>query len=275
MSATKNPDLINDKWIFLFIYPSVAILMVHVGNDNSFSELLKIPSYYTDLLLAFVCTYALGGYYRWLFQRLNVRYDWDIQLRQRLIHQMVSGVILPVFVILSIEIFYVSVILHIPVRDSSILYLELPLMGIFCILINLIYLVLDFKNQPVEYTKLNAGNTPAHQDNKTSFMVHSGNKTMIIPVSEVAYFIVLRKTNFLTTTDNKEYLYNDSLESLRKELSPNDFFPLNRQFLASRQSIVSYAQTDTRKLSIQLSPAPDVPVFVSKKKASQFINWVK
>ena len=130
---------------------------------------------------------------------------------------MVSGVILPIFIILLIEIFYVSVILHIPVRDSSVLYLELPLMGIFCILINLIYLVLDFKNQPADYTNLTAGNTPAHPDYKTNFMVHSGNNTLIIPVSQVAYFIVLRKTNFLTTTDNKEYLYNDSLETLRKD----------------------------------------------------------
>ena len=44
MSATKTSELVNDKWIFLFIYPSVAILMVHVGNDNSFGELLKIPA---------------------------------------------------------------------------------------------------------------------------------------------------------------------------------------------------------------------------------------
>jgi hypothetical protein len=34
---------VNDGWIFWFVYPIIALLSVHIGNDNTFKELLHIP----------------------------------------------------------------------------------------------------------------------------------------------------------------------------------------------------------------------------------------
>ncbi|MEQ8242299.1 hypothetical protein, partial [Fulvivirga sp.] len=84
MELQKADIKINDRWIFIFIYPLFVIFVCHVGNDNSLSHLLTVPSYYTDLLLAVVCTYGAGFYWKILFARLDAKFDWYTNLKPRL-----------------------------------------------------------------------------------------------------------------------------------------------------------------------------------------------
>ena len=45
-----------DKWLFRVVYPLMALSVIHVGNDNRVAELLRNPTYYTDLLVAALLT---------------------------------------------------------------------------------------------------------------------------------------------------------------------------------------------------------------------------
>ncbi|WP_185153581.1 hypothetical protein, partial [Fulvivirga lutimaris] len=119
METEKTRVTINDKWIFIFVYPLFVIFVCHVGNDNSLSHLLTVPSYYTDILLALICTYGAGFYWKQLFARLDKRYDWYTNLKQRLTYQLIFGFILPVIVITGIEMVYL-VLIDIKLSESPI-----------------------------------------------------------------------------------------------------------------------------------------------------------
>ena len=256
--------------MFLYVYPVIAILAVHIGNDNSFLELLNLPSYYSDLLFAFVFTYCTGLYFQWLFIKLEQKFDWDSELRKRLIYQGAFGILIPIIVIIAFEIIYLELLLGIKVSQSSVFYLELPLVTIFCIVINLIYLILYHR----QHYFVTADNLKKPASYKNSFIVHSGMKSINIPDNDISYFMIREKSTFVMTSNGRQYLYDNTLEKIRKDISPFKFFQLNRQIIANRTSIVSYKRTDTRKLIVELTPETVKPVFVSKIKTSEFLHWL-
>lgn len=286
MEANINSKLhqenikLNDLWAFIFVYPLLAFLSVHIGNDNSFRQLLQIPSYYSDIMLALFCSYGAGFYLKKIniFAEKNI--SWENQFKRRIIYHFLYGIAIPLIVIIGIEAFYVSFLLKIQVQDTSILYLEMPIVAIFLIGINLMYIMLYFRKKNFELSERiliqekihSKSNLPEYQ---TQFLVNNGNKTPYILVGEVAYFYLKHKSVFLATRSNQHYLYNQSLEQINKNVDPTLFFQLNRQVITNRQSVKSYSNTATRKLSIELFPATTEDIFVSKTRASSFLKWLK
>ena len=269
---------VNDKWMFFVLYPLIVVLAVHTGNDNSFQKLLTIPSYYTDLLLAFICTYCVGLYYRFLYKRIDQQFGWHISKTKRWCYQLCWALFVPISVIIFMEIVYLVVLLDIPLSQSSVFYLELPLVSLFCVIINLIYSILYFKIHTNELHQQLTQQQETHFDVsenfKDNFVVYSGIKTVNLPVDEVAYFKVINKSTFLFTRNGDQYLFDKTLENLKDLVNPNQFFQLNRQVIANRESIISFEKTETRKLKIDLQPHTDDLVFVSKVKSTQFLEWL-
>jgi hypothetical protein len=277
---TKEDSLkVNDKWILIFVYPLSALLTVHIGNDNSFQELLQIPSYYTDLLLAFTCALLLAFYYRILFKKIDDRFNWTDQLKKRIAYHLLYGIFFPVTIAIIIESIYLTILLDIPLNDSSIFYLELPVIFIFCTLINLIYILLYFQKHNLMLSRaliLQQETVINTRDGfKENFVVNNGVRSLNIPAEEIAYFQVVEKSTFLVTNQGQKHLYDSSLEYLIQSVDQKKFFQLNRQMVASRSSIKTYSPTHTRKLSVTLVPEITEDVYVSKSKASAFLQWLK
>lgn len=267
---TSDRPGISDKLLFIIVYPMFALFVVHIGNENSFKELLQIPSYYTDLLVALCCSFALGLYWQKLFGWMEREYPWDKEAGQRLIKQIFLGVLLPSFVAIGIESIYLY-LLDIKLANSSILYLELPVILMLCLVINLTYIVLHYNSEVSGYRNALAGRN--NGEHGQHFVVQSGRSFLNIPIDDVAYFKIQNKLNFLITQSGQSYLYDLPFKEISGKLPPKDFFQLNRQVIAKRGSILKSSPTDTRRLKIVLSPALDEPVYVAKTKASDFKAW--
>ena len=276
-NGSSSVKRVNDWWIFLFVYPVIALLSVHIGNDNTFQELVHMPSYYSDLLLAFSCVYGLGWYYRWLFFRLGQKFDREMLMSKRIISRIFLGVVFPVAGIIGLELLYLIFLLDIPLRTSSVFYLELPVVSTFCIALNLLYYLLYFREHNLELKRHLEQQKKAIPDSeekhKEDFIVNLGARAFPVSEENTAYFLVSEKSSFLVTADNKRYLINSTMDQLSKMVHPERFFRINRQIIASRRSILSYSHTDTRKLRIEISPAPGIKAFVSKTRSSRFIRW--
>lgn len=270
---------VNDRWLFWAIYPLMALLAVHIGNENSFAQLLRIPSYYSDLLLALICTYGVGLYYRALFKRIDQRFSWDEALRSRLGWHLVHGLALPTLVIVGVEILYLVLLLEIPLQDSSVFYLEMPIIATFCVLINLLYFGLYFRKHnaqlAMELRREKEKVAPVTLAYKEHFTVDQGPRSIHLSAADVAYFVMKQKAMLMVTKEGSEHLYDGSLEKVNEEVSPHDFFRLNRQVIAHRKAIASYERTDTRKLLVHLNPEANDAVFVSKSRATEFLKWMK
>ena len=264
---------VANKWVAIISYPMLAILVVHVGNENSFEELLQIPSYYTDLLLALGCSCAVGWYIDKLVRWMDAEITWSAAFKKRLVAQLLLGVALPTLISVGIEVIYLS-FLDIIIKDSSIFYLELPLIFMLCLIINLIQLVRYQNSFASEFQKSTTIESD-EKEHKRYFAVQAGKGFLNIPVDEVAYFKIQNKLTFLITQDGQSYIYDFPFKEIMESLPPEAFFQLNRQVIARRNSILKSHPTKTRRLEIKLSPSLDERVFVAKTKASGFLDWLQ
>jgi two-component system, LytTR family, response regulator LytT len=106
------------------------------------------------------------------------------------------------------------------------------------------------------------------------FLVYSGDSLIPLNVGSIAYFISEDGASMLVTKDNRRYFISESLDTLEEELNPEHFFRANRQFILSLDSISKIHNYGLQKLKINISPAIDDEIIVSKLKATQFKKWL-
>ncbi|MFA6245569.1 MAG: LytTR family DNA-binding domain-containing protein [Mucilaginibacter sp.] len=114
-----------------------------------------------------------------------------------------------------------------------------------------------------------------HQDTgKSSFLVYKHGKYLNIPTDDIAYFFVHNEQITIVTFDNETFHINQSLEQITAQLSPLNFFKLNRQYLISFKAIKEVEQYFARKLLVKLVIPSDEKLLVGKDKATSFLAWL-
>ncbi len=258
---------IKDKWLFVFVYPVFGLLAVHLGNDNSWIQLLGMPSYYTDILFALICVYGCGFFIKWTSLKINKRFGWHEEFFKALKYQSVFGLFLPSLFIVFAELVYLRII-GIHIRESSIFYLEFPLAILLCLLINVAYIFMYYQAFSTAALK------QKNRIEKKSLVVREGKSAVNVPINEIAYFAKRNNLTFLVTKSGRDYLYDYPFKSISEKLPPDTFFQLNRQIISSRESVVRCTKMETRRLKVELSPYTDDEVYVAKVNATRFLNWL-
>jgi len=110
---------------------------------------------------------------------------------------------------------------------------------------------------------------------KKSFLVYVKDQIIPLAVDQIAYFFLDHEVVFCMTRDQKKYVMDQSLDKIGSQLDPGDFYRANRQYLVSRQAIISVAQHFKRKLKLHLLPTPEEEVLISKTKAAAFKGWLE
>ncbi|QDA61305.1 LytR/AlgR family response regulator transcription factor [Hymenobacter jejuensis] len=110
---------------------------------------------------------------------------------------------------------------------------------------------------------------------KTRFLVRSGEQLLPLPTEQVAWFQSRHEVTTLVATDGRRFVVDYTLEQLEQLLNPQQFFRLNRQFLAHLQAVQRLHPHFNGKLKLDLSPAPTDEVMVSREKAGAFKNWLE
>lgn len=112
---------------------------------------------------------------------------------------------------------------------------------------------------------------------KAQFVVRVGEHLKVVPVEQVAYFFSLEKATLLQSTDGRKYVVDYSMEQLESLLDPQQFFRLNRAYLARQAAIADIIHYTNSRLQTVLKPAPpesEGPVLVSREKVSVFKGWL-
>jgi two-component system LytT family response regulator len=115
---------------------------------------------------------------------------------------------------------------------------------------------------------------PQSSTYRERFMIKQGQRLFAIETGEIAYFFTRNKISFIKTHDNREYMVDYTLDELDKMVNPRRFFRLNRQIIAQLQAIEKVHLYFNNKLKIQLRPAFEEEVLVSRIKASDFKIWL-
>ena len=112
---------------------------------------------------------------------------------------------------------------------------------------------------------------------KAQFVVRVGEHLKVVPVEQVAYFFSLEKATLLQSTDGRKYVVDYTMEQLEALLDPQQFFRLNRAYLARQAAIADIIHYTNSRLQTVLKPAPpesEGPVLVSREKVSVFKSWL-
>ncbi|MBL7692462.1 MAG: LytTR family transcriptional regulator [Flavipsychrobacter sp.] len=254
-------------------YTIVALSFIFIGQGNSLSQCLRIPSFYSDIAFAFATTFLTALYLEKLNKKLNITHPLDAVIQTRIGKQILLGILAPALVAMALEVLYLFVI-GVSFADSSILNLELPLSILFLTLINALYLSLCLYrigksarivlfDQAVEPTDISIDH----------IIAQSGARDVRIELANCAYLFSSSKVLWLQTFSGDRYRVKGTLEYWEDKLRHANFYRVNRQFLTVRNAIQSVEHTETRKLKVNFVVPPPGDVFISKSNSVHFRQW--
>ena len=109
---------------------------------------------------------------------------------------------------------------------------------------------------------------------RTRFLIQGHSSYTSLETNDIAYFYSENKITFAVTYTQKEHIVNFSLEQLEEELSKNDFFRLNRKYIANIKAIKSFEDFFGGKLIVHLTVPTQEQITVSRLKNSSFKDWM-
>jgi two-component system response regulator LytT len=109
---------------------------------------------------------------------------------------------------------------------------------------------------------------------KTRFLVKQGTRLISLAIDEIACFMAEDKIVYIKTFKGQKLVIDYSLEELMKQLSPQYFFHVNRQFIVHIKNIESVSTYFNGKLKVVLLSDNQLEVVVSREKAAPFKAWL-
>jgi DNA-binding LytR/AlgR family response regulator len=115
------------------------------------------------------------------------------------------------------------------------------------------------------------------QNNKnyrSRFLVKQGQKLVSIETSDIAYFYADGRLCYFRTWDKQKYVVDYNMDELETMLDPQQYYRANRGFIICIKSVAQIHTYFNGKLKLDLTPATDKEVLVSREKAMEFKEWM-
>ncbi len=109
---------------------------------------------------------------------------------------------------------------------------------------------------------------------KNSLLVAYKDRLIPLAAKDIAYIYLENKTVKAITFTNKHYVIDDSLEKLSQQLSPYDFFRINRQYIVSRLAVKDLSVWFSSRLALNLTVETPERLFVSRSNIGEFKQWL-
>ncbi|RKR80343.1 LytTR family two component transcriptional regulator [Mucilaginibacter gracilis] len=109
---------------------------------------------------------------------------------------------------------------------------------------------------------------------RNRFLVAYRDKYILVMAGEIAYFTSENKATFLIMYNGQRLMIDQTLEILEKEMDPEIFFRVSRQFIVSLKAIHKIHQSFNGQLKIELTPALDEAILISREKSAQLKKWL-
>lgn len=268
-----HPTTYNERILWLIFYPLAALSFIFFANDNPFVKLVQLPSFITDIFFSLLLTFSTGIYIKRVTLHLDKKYSWQEHFKRRASLQFLNGILIPLSVAMLLEALYLRSI-NISLSSSSILHLELPLAFLLLSLSNSYYVTSYlFRYKKVEIITIEK---PVHtiENELTYVVVQKGFNELKINITDCAFIKSQEKLLWLYTFNNDTYRLDGTLDEWEKKF-PDNFFRINRQYLASAKSVQSVTTTETRKLKVDFIIPLDECIYISKANVTSFRKWWK
>ena len=275
----------NDKLLRLVGYPVIGFIIRHFGEMGAIGQLLKTPLYYFDILFDTVIVAIVWESNRKLIRYLDKRYPWEVNGAQRLLLQGVVGLPMSFALVVPMVYLYNEVLTdHGNFDTANLLVMDLPLTIVFTVMVHMIYTGMYYRHyyttrirsleERIAALQSSPGGSATGTQHREVLIVDYGSASVPVKTKDIAYIYKQNEVTFIRTADGKEYTASSSLDSLEAVIDPKSFFRINRQVLASRQSIRQFRSDSTGKVILDLHPPLNQETTISRKKAPEFRDWI-
>jgi len=110
---------------------------------------------------------------------------------------------------------------------------------------------------------------------KKRFTARVGQHLKIFSVEDIECFYSENKGTYLHTTENRNYLIENTLESLEQELNPQQFYRVSRKFYININAIKDIISYTNSRLQIKLHHFSDHEIIVSRERVKDFKEWLE
>lgn len=109
---------------------------------------------------------------------------------------------------------------------------------------------------------------------KNRFLVKMGEKLISVETDNIACFLTKNGVVYLVTKAGKKYLMDLTLDEIVKDLNPDKYYRVNRQYIMGYDSITAVHKLGKGKLLIDCSFEHDEQIIVSSEKSAAFKSWL-
>jgi len=109
---------------------------------------------------------------------------------------------------------------------------------------------------------------------KRKFLVKVGLKYQSIAVDDIAYFYSNDGCTYLRTKAGQSRIIDPALDDLEQLINPTHFFRVNRHMMVHSDHIVNIDSYFNNRLILDVTPAFDGQVIVSREKVRAFKDWL-
>jgi two-component system response regulator LytT len=130
------------------------------------------------------------------------------------------------------------------------------------------------KNSYIDFSELAALIKSEKTEYRKRLLIQSNESFFHLPVDDIALFYSMQGITFAVTFEKREYPVNFSLENLKDQLQPDNFFKINRQFIVNIDAIKRVHSYFNGKLKLEIEPSYAEDIVVGKDKAGAFKRWM-
>lgn len=127
---------------------------------------------------------------------------------------------------------------------------------------------------PFDLTSLEAlfrNNAPSY---KERFTIKIGQSLRIVTTQQIECIYSKNKGTYLYTSEGGSFLLDQTLDALLPQLSPKNFFRINRSNIVQFDAIKNIAIHSNARLKIYLKHYESDELIVSREKVAAFKNWL-
>ena len=115
---------------------------------------------------------------------------------------------------------------------------------------------------------------PLEKEYKKRFTIKMGQHLKMIDINDIECIYSENKGTYLHTTDNRNYLLDNTLEQIETELDPKEFYRVSRKFIVPLKAIKEIQMYSNSRLKVILPTYKDDEVIVARERVSDFKNWL-
>lgn len=115
---------------------------------------------------------------------------------------------------------------------------------------------------------------PLDREYKKRFTVKIGQHLRMIPVDEVECFFSQNKSTYMHTTEGRNYPIDKTMEAIEEELSPKEFFRVNRTFCININAIKNIITYSNSRLKVALNSYKESEIIVARERVRDFKDWL-